>query len=648
MYLFNTCPRDCYDTCSMVTRVRTEKLHSFEPNSKHPFTKKMLCPKMKDLVSGYVYSKDRILHPLRRIGPKGSGEFERIPWAEALRTIVKEIKSRSSEFGTSSVVQYGCAGSMGLIQRNFPSRFFNAIGAGRVDETICSSAGAKALEIMYGSSLGMLPEEIEKCRLIVVWGMNPAWSSPHGFQMLRRAQKAGAKIYVIDPIRTETAELGTHLQIRPTTDAVLALGCINHLVENRLHNEEYLRLNTTGFDKLAEIAKKFDMRSISRTTGLTIREIEDFIADYASMRPSCIMIGYGMQRNRNGGEMVRAISALPAVIGEGRSFFYSTDLDWYDADYLEASHLTSRRKEHHGMTDFGRTLDSGKLKMVFVYNSNPLATLPNQQLVRKGFMSDDVFIVVHDLFMTDTADCADIVLPATTCFEHFDINDSYFHQYISLNEKAIEPLGESKSNSDLFRALASEMGLTSRELFEEDEKIAQNLISKSKMVDGRFETLRKKGFLKIKVAERKAFQTPTKKIELYSAAAEAEGLGGLPSHVEVKGKLPYQLLTPVHMMLCRSQYHNRNPELEPIVYISPKDMKNEKIDPGSTVTVRNEFGDISAKVEVSEAVPDVVLLSYSALWPKLTGGASLNVLTTDFVQRYGQCSAFNSTFVEIL
>jgi anaerobic selenocysteine-containing dehydrogenase len=648
MYLFNTCPRDCYDTCSMVTRVRTDKLHSFEPNSKHPFTKKMLCPKMKDLVSDYVYSKDRILHPLRRIGGKGEGEFERIPWAEALRTIANEIKTRSSEFGTGSILQYGYAGSMGLVQRYFPSRFFNAIGAGRVDETICSSAGTKALEIVYGSSLGMLPEEIEKCRLIVVWGMNPAWSSPHGFQMLRRAKKAGAKIYVIDPIRTETAEIGTHLQIRPTTDAVLALGCINHLVENRLYNEEYLRLNTVGFDKLAEIAKKFDMRSISKTTGLKIREIEDFIADYASMRPSCIMIGSGMQRNRNGGEMVRAISALPAIIGEGRSFFYSTAIDWYDSDYLEGSHLISRLKEHHGMTDFGRTMESGKVKMVFVYNSNPVATLPNQQLVRKGLMRDDVFVVVHDLFMTDTADCADIVLPATTCFEHFDINDSYFHQYLSLNEKAIEPLGESKSNSDLFRALASEMGMTSRELFEEDEKIAQTLISKSKMVEGRYETLKKKGFLKLKVPNRAVFQTPTRKIELYSASAEAEGLGGLPSHVEVKGKLPYQLITPVHMMLCRSQYHNRNPELEPTVYISPKDMEDERIDQGTTVTLRNEFGDLSAKIEASDAVPEGVLLSYSALWPKLTGGSSMNTLATDFVQRYGRCSAFNSTFVEIL
>ena len=212
MYIFNTCPRDCYDTCSMVTRVRMGKLHSIEPNGKHPFTKKMLCPKMNDLISSHVYSKERVLHPLRRVGKKGEGEFERISWKEALRTVTDEIKSRSSEFGTGSVVQYGYAGNKGLIQRHFPSRFFNAIGAGKVDDTICSSAGAKALEVMYGSSLAMLPDEIEKCSLIIVWGMNPAWSSPHGYKMLKRASKAGAKIYVIDPIKTETAELGTHLQ----------------------------------------------------------------------------------------------------------------------------------------------------------------------------------------------------------------------------------------------------------------------------------------------------------------------------------------------------------------------------------------------------------------------------------------------------
>lgn len=648
MYLFNTCSQDCYDTCSIITRVRTGKLHSIEPNGKHPFTKKMLCPKMKDLIGGHVYSKERILHPLRRVGRKGEGEFERISWAEALRTVANEIKSRSSEFGTGSVVNYESAGNRGLIQRHFPSRFFNAIGAGKVDDTICSTAGARALDVMYGSSLGMLPDEIEKCRLVIVWGMNPAWSSPHGSKMLKRASKAGAKIYVIDPIRTETAELGTHLQLRPTTDAVLALGCINHLVENKLHNEEFIELNTTGFDRLAEIARKFDMRSISSTTGLRIRDIEDFIADYVSMRPSCIMMGYGMQRNRNGGDMIRAISALPAMIGEKRGFFYSTDLDWYDADYLEGTHLTSRVKERYGMTDFGRTLESGKVKLLFVYNSNPLATLPNQQLVRKGFLRDDVFVVVHDLFMTDTADCADVVLPATTCFEHFDINDSYFHQYLGLNEKAIEPLGECRCNTDLFRALASEMGLTAKALFEEDEKIAQTLISKSKLVDGRYESFKKKGFLRIKVPNRDVYQTPTKKIEFYSASAEAEGLGGLPMHVEVKGELPYQLITPVHMLLCRSQYHNRHPELEPVVYISPKNMKSERLDPGTTVTLRNEFGEMPAKVEMSDALQDGVLLSYSALWPKLSGGSSVNVLATDFVQRYNRCSAMNSTFVEIL
>ncbi len=624
------------------------KLHSIEPNAKHPFTKKMLCPKMKDPISSHVYSKERVLHPLRRVGKKGEGEFERVSWAEALRTVANEIKSRSSEFGTGSVVQYGSTGNMGLIQRRFPSRFFNAIGAGKVDNTICSCAGAKALDVMYGSCLGMLPDEIEKCRLIIVWGMNPAWSSPHGYQMLRRARKAGAKIYVIDPIKSETAGLGTHLQIRPTTDAVLALGCINHLVENRLHNEEFLKLNTTGFDRLAEIAKKFDMRSISGTTGLRIRDIEDFIGDYVSMRPNCIMMGYGMQRNRNGGDMIRAISALPALIGEKRGFFYSTDLDWYDADYLDGTRLTSRMKEHYGMTDFGRTLESGKVKLLFVYNTNPLATLPNQALVRKGFMRDDVFVVVHDLFMTDTADCADIVLPATTGFEHFDINDSYFHQYLGLNEKAIEPLGDCRCNSDLFRALASEMKLTARELFEEDEKIAETLISKSKQVEGSYESFKKKGFLKIKAPNRNVYQTPTKKIELYSASAEAEGLGGLPTHVEVKGELPYQLITPVHNLLSRSMFHNRHPEMEPVVYISPKDMKNERFDPGTTVTLRNAFGETHAKVEMSDAVPDGVLLSYSALWPKLSGGSSVNVLATDFVQRYARCSAMNSTFVELL
>ncbi len=647
MYIFSTCPRDCPDTCSMITRVRAGKIHSVEANKKQPFTGKMICPKGKALPQ-HAYSKDRILYPMRRVGKKGKGQFERVSWPDALKEIAQEIRERSADFGTNSVVQLGHAGNMGLIQRHFPSRFFNAVGASRVAETICSDAGDKALQVVYGTSNGMLPDEIEKCRLIVVWGMNTAWSSPHGFEMLKRAKKSGAKIYVIDPIRTATADIGTHLQIRPTTDAALALGVVNHLIENRLHNEEFLGLYSIGFDKLKEVVKKFDMRYISRATGLTISQIEDFIGDYTSMRPSCIMIGYGMQRNRNGGDMVRAISVLPSMIGEKRGFYYSTDLNDFDRDYLQGTALTSRMREEHCMVDFGRTLDSGNLKMVFVYGSNPLSTFPNQKMLRNGFSREDVYLVVHDLFMTDTADYADIVLPATTSFEHFDIHTSYMHQYLSVNEKAIEPMGEAKCNSDLFRALAAEMKLSSKELFEEDEKIARTLISKSRAAEGTFEALSKKGFLRLKASDRSAYQTPSGKIELYSSAAEKEGLGGLPSHIEVRGRLPYQLLSPVHQLLCRSQYHSMRPEVEQVVYISPKDAKGERIEAGAVITLRNEFGEMSAKAQLSDDVPTGVLLCHSALWPKLCDGTNVNFVTTDYVQRYGHCSALNSTFVEII
>jgi anaerobic selenocysteine-containing dehydrogenase len=646
LYLFNTCPRDCYDSCSIVTRVRDGKLHSIEANKKQPFTQGFLCPKGQNLMQ-YVYSKERVLYPMKRDGKKGEGKFKRISWDQALNEIVDQIKTRSASYGTDSILQYDYAGTMGHIQRYFPSRFFNAIGASRITHTICSRAGDKALDIVYGSCLGMLPEEIEKCRLIVVWGMNPAWSSPHGFELIKKAQKRGAKVYVIDPIKTATAEIGIHLQIKPTTDAAMALCCVNHIIENRLYPEEFVRNNTTGFEKLVEVSKKFDLNAMAKITGLVKRDIEDFIADYVSLRPNCIMMGYGMQRNRNGGEMIRAISVLPALIGENRGFFYSTDLDDFDRQYLEGWGLTSRKKAYHNMVDLGRTLESGRIKMMFVYDSNPLATLPNQNLVRKGFAREDIFTVVHDLFMTDTADYADILLPATSFFEQFDIHTSYLHQYLSINEKAIEPLGEAKSNSDLFRSLASAMKLTAKELYEEDEKIAKTLMSKSKAVEGTFEALKKKGFVKLRVPDRNVYITPTRKIELYSATAAAEGLGGLPAHVEVQGKLPYQLLTPVHKLLVRSQYHILHPELSPVVYVNKRDALEEGIEDGGTVTLSNEFGEWTVKSEISESVPPGVMLAYSALWPKLADGKNANFLTTDYVQKYGGNSAFNSTFVRV-
>ena len=630
----------------MVTRVRNGKLHSIEANEKQPFTQGFLCPKGQNLMQ-YVYSKQRVLYPMKRDGRKGEGKFRRITWQEALDEIANEIQTRSTKYGTDSILQYDYAGTVGFVQSNFPTRFFNAIGASRITHTICSRAGERALKIVYGSSLGMLPEEIEKCRLIVVWGMNPAWSSPHGFELIKKAQKRGAKVYVIDPIRTATAEIGIHLQIKPTTDAAMALGCINHIIENRLYPEEYVKKNTTGFDRLLEISKKWDLNEMAKITGLSKRDMEDFIADYVSLRPNCIMMGYGMQRNKNGGEMIRAISALPALIGENKGFFYSTDLDDFDKEYLEGWGLTSRKKVYHNMVDLGRTLETGKIRMAFIYDSNPLATLPNQSLVRKGFGSDDIFTVVHDLFQTDTADYADIVLPATSFFEHFDIHASYFHQYLSLNEKAIEPLGEARSNSDLFRALASAMGLSQKELFEDDEKVARTLISKSRGLEGSFEDLKKKGFLRFKVPNRLVYTTPTRKIELYSAAAADDGLGGLPSHVEVQKRLPYQLLTPVHKLLVRSQYHLLRPEIKPIVYVNGQDAKEDEIEDGGMITLANEFGEWAVRAEISDAVPRGVMLAYSVLWPKLSDGKNVNFLTTDYVQKYGGNSAFNSTFVRI-
>jgi len=631
----------------VLTRVRNGKLHTIEGNKKHPFTAGFLCPKGQNLLK-YVYSPDRLMHPMRRAGPKGEGRFERISWEDALSAIAGEIRARSAAYGTDSILQFDYAGTMGHIQRHFPSRFFNAIGASRVSHTICSRAGAKALEVVYGSSLGMLPEELETCRLIVVWGMNPAWSTPHGHELLKKAKKKGAKIYVIDPIRTATAEMGVHLQIRPTTDAAMALGCINHIVENRLHDEEFVKANVIGFDRLVEIAKKYDMNRMAKVTGLHTKDMEDFIADYVSLRPSCILMGYGMQRNRNGGEMIRAVSLLPALIGQPRGFFYSTDLDDFDMYYLEGMNLATRKKTYYNMVDTGKNLATGRVKMVFVYDSNPLATLPNQALVRKGFASDDVFVVVHDLFMTDTADFADIVLPATSFFEHYDINTSYFHQYLSLNEKAIEPLGECVSNCALFRSLAHAMKLPAKELYEEEEKVAQTLISKSRAVDGSFEQLTKKGFLRLKVPDRSVYATPSRKIEFYSESAESEGLGGLPHHVEVKGQFPYQLISPVHRYLARSQYHQLRPEVQPVAYVNGEDAAAEGLEEDSVVTLSNEFGSWQVRAEVSDAVPRGVILAYSALWPKLSDGANVNFVTTDYVQRYGRNSALNSTFVRLV
>jgi len=642
--VFATCPRDCYDTCSLMVFIEDNKIVKIEGRKDHPTTQGFLCSKGRKYLK-YVYSKDRVLYPMRRVGKKGEGKFKRISWKEALKEITNKIKEIIKEYGPQAILHYEYAGHCGLLNYYFPLRFFNAIGASSIQHTICDSAGEEAIALHYGLHYGSFPEDILKAKMIVLWGINSAWTNLHGYTLVLRAKRNGAKIYVIDPVKTKTSNIGIHIRPKVGSDAALALGIANYIIENNLYDEKFIERYTFGFEKFKEYVKNFTLNKTSKITGLSKEEITNFAEDYANLKPNIIHIGYGMQRHLNGGEMVRAICLLPALIGLHRGFIYCNGVRDFDLDYLTGKNLRKVPEKSINMVQLGKALKNGEIKMIFIYGANPLITLPNQNLVRRIFQQEDLFIVVHDIFKTETANYADILLPATTFFETVDVHVSYWHEYISINEKAIEPVGEAKSNVELFKELARYMRLNDKELYEDEWEIIRNLLAKSKMVNFTLEELRSKGFAKLKTFPKDKYQTPTGKIEFYSQKAEQRGLNPLPQHVEIKGKYPIFLLTPRHRDILGSQFRNVMPRFEPVIEINIEDAVERDIKDGNIVAVYNDLGETILKAKISDKVPRSVALAY--LFIKDLKGRCINTLTTDETQIYGGCSTFNSTFVEI-
>jgi len=582
---------------------------------------------------------------MKRVGKKGEGKFKRISWDEALKEISNRIKEIIREHGPQAILHYEYAGHCGLLNYYFPLRFFNVIDASGIKHTICDSAGEEAIALHYGLHYGSFPEDILKAKMIVLWGINSAWTNLHGYTLALKAKHNGAKIYVIDLVKTKTSKIGIHLRPKVDSDAAFALGIANYIIENNLYDSEFIEKHTFGFEKFKEHVKRFSLDKVSKITGLSKEEITSFVEDYAGLKPNIIHIGYGMQRHLNGGKMVRAICLLPALTGLHRGYIYCNGVRDFDLDYLSGKNLRKTPERKINMVQLGRLLKNGEIKMIFVYGANPFITLPNQNLVREVFQREDIFTVVHDIFKTETADYADVLLPAATFFETFDIHVSYWHEYISINEKAIEPMGEAKSNVELFKDLARYMGLKEKELYEDEWEIVRNLLAKSKMVDFTLEELRSKGFAKLKTFPKDEYQTPSGKIKFYPQKAEQRGLNPLPEHVEIKGNYPIRLLTPRHRDILGSQFRNVMPGFKPVIEINAEDAAERNINDGDAVIIYNDLGEVFLRAKISDRIPKGVALTYFFI--KDMKDKCINTLTIDETQVYGGCSTFNSTFVEI-
>jgi anaerobic selenocysteine-containing dehydrogenase len=665
------CPHDCPDTCALDIHVKEGVALKVTGSAEHAPTAGVLCTKVARYTER-TYHPDRLLHPLRRIGKKGEGRFERISWDEAIATIAQRLKAIAAQ-DPEQILPYSYAGTMGLVQgESMSQRFFHRLGASRLDRTICASAGTAGYKISLGSRIGIDVESADEARLIIFWGCNAITSSVHFWARAQQAKRLGARLIAIDPYRSLTAEkCDTHIALLPGTDGALALGLMHVLVRDDLVDHDYVSRHTLGFDELCDRVSAYDPNRVASICGISSGEIESLAHLLATTRPALIRANYGMQRVAGGGMAMRNIACLPALIGAFRDvaggILLSTSGNFtLDEPALSRPDLLGGRMPRIiNMSSIGRTLNdpATAIRAVVVYNSNPVAVAPDSVRVAAGFAREDLFTVVLEHFQTDTADHADIVLPATTQLEHLDVVKPYGHYYMVANNPAIRPLGEAKPNTEIFRLLAKAMGFSDPCFEDSDETIAQSAIAG----DWDFNAVRAQGWKRIGAAKGTArfadggFDTPSGKVEFLSSTAAAMGFDALPDYIapiedtrsELASRFPLAMISPPARHFLNSSFVNvaslRASEGEPWLDIHPDDASARGIAEGSYVRVFNERGSLELRARVTDRARRGVVVALSVWWKRLTrDGKNANELTRgDRLTDMGRGPLFYDCLVEV-
>ncbi|HEY3424271.1 MAG TPA: molybdopterin-dependent oxidoreductase [Negativicutes bacterium] len=680
-FIYQACPRNCHDTCTLISEVVDGRIVRVTGDPTHPITAGTPCVK-GHCYPTWVYHPDRILYPMKRVGKKGEGGWERISWDEAYTTITDKFKAIINSDGAEAILPYSYSGNLGIVNNyGAPARFWNKLGASNLERAVCSDAGKPATKYTYGQVASIDPESYARTKLFVAWGVNHAATNVHIIKFINQARDNGAKLVEINPVRTPLgSQADLFIQPKPGTDAALALGIMNVIINEGLYDKNFVETYTLGFDKLVEKVQQYPAERVEQITGVPANTITEFARLYATTKPSIIRVGYGMQRNSNGGQMVRAISLLPALVGmvgvDGGGYIYINGDYWaYDWKALQRPDLLAGRKVRSvNMNEIGKALngqtkgtDTKPIKALFVYNSNPLAMSTNTNLIKKGLAREDLFTVVVDPFVTDTADYADILLPASTFFEYEDINSDYLGWYVRLNQPAIPALGESKSNLEIFAELAKRLEFT-EECFAESaaEIIKAGLNSGSPLFSGiTYEALKEKHWMKINAGTPfadKTFKTPSGKIEFYSEALAKAGFDPVAEQVppaegaevtpELYAKYPIRFLTPATKHFITTQFHNL-PYIQeiydgPLVYVNPQDAARRNIKSDDWVYAFNDRGKVTLKVKVTEAVKAGVAMSPKAPWQKLSpDGTNINALTSDRLGDMGGVSTYHTNLVQI-
>lgn len=665
------CPHDCPDTCALLTTVRDGVALKVQGNPAHRPTAGVLCNKVSHYAER-TYHPQRLLQPLRRAGPKGSGRFEPVGWDEALDDIAARLGAIAAR-DPQAILPYSYAGTMGLVQgESIAARFFHRVGASLLDRTICASAGAEALTQTLGGKVGMKVEFFAEAKLILIWGSNSIASNLHFWRLAQEAKRNGAKLVCIDPRRSETAEkCHEHVQLLPGTDAALALALMHELVVNDWLDHDYLARHTLGWDGLRERALRWTPERAAEVCGVPADQIRALARDYGTTKPAAIRLNYGMQRVRGGGNAVRAVACLPALTGAWRhraggvllssSGFFPSD----KAALQRPDLLQGRQPRTINMTTIGDDLlrpsssaFGPKVEAVIVYNSNPVAVAPESSKVVQGFAREDLFTVVLEHFRTDTADYADYVLPATTQLEHWDVHGSYGHTDVLLNRPAVAPLGQARTNTDVFRELARRMGFDEPCFAESDESLCR--IAFGERVD--FNQLLEQGFASLGIPDAPYaegnFPSASGKVEFFSERLARQGLDGLPDHlpnyeaIGTSARYPLAMISPPARNFLNSTFVNleslRDIEGEPLLELHAVDAAARGIADGGVVRVFNDRGEYICKARVSPRARPGVVNGLGIWWRKLgLAGTNVNQLTSQRLTDLGRAPTFYDCLVEV-
>jgi len=671
----SVCALDCPDCCSLSLTVENERATKLRGDSTHPVTRGFLCGKVAQYLER-EYSPERLMYPQRRVGAKGEGRFERISWDQALDTIASRLRAIAAEFGPESVLPYSYAGTMGLLNGDgMDRRFFHRLGASRLDRTICSEAGVVGMTEALGVRYSTEPEQFRHAKLIVAWGANILGTNVHLWPFIMEARRNGARFYTSDPRRNRTgAAADKHFFIHPGSDTALALALMHVIIGENLYDADYVERYTEGFDTLRQRVREWTPQRAAELTGIPAEEIVALAREYATTRPAVIRLNYGVQRSERGSMAVRTIAFLPVITGSWKDVGGGLQLSTSQAFQFNRAGLRradlqqkalGREARLVNMAELGaalNTLGHPPVKALVVYNSNPAAIAPNQNAVHRGLRRDDLFTVVLEQFQNDTADYADILLPATTFLEHTDLYLAYGHYYLQLARPALPAPGETRSNVEVFRALAQRMGFDDPCFADSDDEMIRTLLdSPHPYLNGiTLEQLDREHFVRLKVSNEGTpfqpfaaggFGTPDGKCHF-----RAEELDYTPpvesrhGDAQLRQKYPLELISAKNDDSMNSTFGHRDAvdRSTAEVHLHAADAASRAIQAGDQVRIYNARGSCVLAAVVDETVPAGVVSAPSVRWGKRAPGkGNVNALTSERLTDAGGGPTFYSCLVQV-